>query len=85
MNKGYFSGRKAPALSESEITARGNFLMQAAQELAEFCVKRKFNDYGVYKESDNDGATICFCAYDNEIHWKYDSWAAAAADGWQID
>lgn len=31
MNKGYFSGHKAPALSDSEITARANFLMQAAQ------------------------------------------------------
>jgi len=85
MDKGYFSGRKAPELSDVEINARANELAQAARELAEFCVKRKFGDYGVYKETDNGASTISIRGYDNEIRWKYDGWADAAANGWQID
>lgn len=85
MGKGYFSGRTTPKPSEAEITSRANELAQAATEVAEFCVKRKFNDYGVYKEADNDGSIISIRGYDDKIHWQYDDWVAAAADGWQID
>lgn len=85
MSDEYFKGRKDPKPNEILSAINAANLISAAESLEEFCLKKKFGGYAVYRASECDASEVVLLDYGGKPRWRYPDWSSAAEDGWQLD
>ena len=96
MLEGYFTGRKARAPSEIEVSLAEQAFREVAAQTDKICVKRRYGDYGVATDKGEGAHPICIYPRamkpssditdtdEGEIE-RFATWRDAAKAGWVVD